>query len=165
MGAKSMYFQTASNVPADADKFTYGDVSNNLQLLSCTKLDLKAGLGVEVCLQAVAAATPVSTGDKQVGFCVPASLNGYNLTAAIASVDDKGITGTTDVTIIKETGGVAADMLSTEITIGDEFFAADGVIDTTEDDVATGDNIYVNVDAVHSGTAPNGLFVTLTFSL
>jgi hypothetical protein len=165
MGAKSLFFQTANSVPAAGDKFTFGDASNNLQLLSGQLTDIKAGMGIEVMLQAFDAATPVSTGDKAVGFTVPASMNGYNLTAVLCSVDDKGITGTTDVTIVKETGGVAADMLSTEVTIGDEFFVADGVIDATEDDVATGDNIYVNVDAVHSGTAPNGLFVTLTFSL
>jgi len=165
MGAKSMFFQTANSVPAAGDKFTFGDVSNNLQLLSGQLTDIKAGMGVDVMLEAFTAATPVTTGDKAVCFTVPASMNGYNLTAVLVAVDDKGITGTTDVTIVKETGGVAADMLSTEVTLGDEFFVADGVIDTTEDDVATGDNISVNVDAIHSGTAPNGLFVTLTFSL
>jgi len=165
MGAKSLFFQTANSVPAAGDKFTFGDVSNNLQLLSGRTTDLKAGMGVDVFLEAIDAATAVTTGDKKVGFTVPASLNGYNLTAVIVSVDDKGVTGQTDVTIIKETGGSAADMLSTEVILADVFFAANGVIDATEDDVATGDNIYVNVDAIHSGTAPNGLFVTLTFSL
>jgi hypothetical protein len=165
MGAKSLFFQTANSVPAADDKFTFGDVSNNLQLLSGRTTDIKAGMGVEVMLEAFAAGSAVSTGDKAVCFCVPASLNGYNLTAVIVSVDDKGITGQTDVTIVKETAGAAADMLSTEVILADVFFAANGVIDATEDDVATGDNISVNVDAVHSGTAPNGLFVTLTFSL
>jgi hypothetical protein len=165
MGAKSMYVAPANTVPTANDKFTFANAEDVNQLQSGRVVDVKAGLGVEVFLQAVAAATPVSTGDKKVGFCVPASLNGYNLKAAIASVDDKGITGVTTVTIAKETGGVAADMLSTGITLGNEFFVADGVIDLTEDDVATGDNIYVNVDTIHSGTAPNGLFVALTFGL
>lgn len=57
------------------------------------------------------------------------------------------------------------DMLSTEITIGAELFAADGVINTSYDDVQTGDVVFVDVDAIHSGTAAKGLFVTLTFSL
>ena len=165
MGAKSLFFQTVNSVPAAGDKWTYGDASNNLQLLSCQTTDLKAGMGVDVFLEAFTAGTAVSTGDKAVCFTVPASMNGYNLTAVLCAVDDKGITGQTDVTIVKETGGVAADMLSTEVILGDVFFAANGVIDATEDDVVTGDNISVNVDAIHSGTAPNGLFVTLTFSL
>ena len=165
MGAKSLFFQTENTVPTANDKFTFGNAEDNKQLQSCRTTDLKAGLGVEVMLEAFAAGSAVSTGDKAVGFCVPASLDGYNLTAVIVSVDDKGITGQTDVTIIKETAGAAADMLSTEVILADVFFAANGVIDATEDDVATGDNIYVNVDAVHSGTAPNGLFVALTFSL
>lgn len=165
MGERSMFFRTANSVPAANDKITFGDTSDNLQLLSARITDLKAGLGVEVFLEAFAAAVAVTTGDKKVGFVVPASLNGYNLTAVIVSVDDKGVTGQTDVTVIKETGGSASDMLSTEVILADVFFAANGVIDAAEDDVTTGDNIYVNVDAIHSGTAPNGLFVTLTFSL
>ena len=165
MGIKGLFVQTENTVPTANDKFSFANAENNNQVQSGRTTDIKAGLGVEVFLEAFTAATPVTTGDKAVCFTVPASLNGYNLTAVIVSVDDKGITGQTDVTIVKETGGVAADMLSTEVILEDVFFAANGVIDAAEDDVATGDNISVNVDAIHSGTAPNGLFVTLTFSL
>lgn len=164
MSNKYLYIHPDNSVPTANDKMTFANAEDNNQLLSGRMTDIKAGMGVDVFLEAFDAATAVSIGDKAVGFTVPASMNGWNLTAVLCAVDDKGITGTTDVTIVKETGGVAADMLSTEVTIGDEFFAADGVIDTAEDDVATGDNIYVNVDAIHTGTAPNGLFVTLTFS-
>lgn len=108
--------------------------------------------------------TPVSTGDGTRAFAVPALLDGFELTAVLATVHDKGITDTTDVVLRRRRAGVDADMLSTPITIGDEFFAADGAIDAGNDDLATGDNIYVDVDAVHSGTAPNGLSVVLTFT-
>lgn len=169
MGAKSMFFQTANSVPAAGDKFTFGDVSNNLQLLSCQTTDLKAGMGIEVMLEAFDSGTACSVADEVVGFVVPASMNGYNLTAAIVAVTDPGtasVAETMDITIMKSTGATDADMLSTEITVTEaEYTAADGVIDTAEDDVATGDVIYVNVDVVHGGTAANGLFVTLTFSL
>lgn len=164
MGAKSMYVATTNTVPTANDKFTFANAEDSNQLQSGRLTDVKAGLGVEVCLQAYDQSTAVAVADQLVGFTVPASLNGYNLTAAIASVTDKGVTGTTTVMVEKFTGGVGADMLSTGITLGDEFFAADGVIDTDEDDVATGDTIYINVDTAHSGTAANGLFVTLTFS-
>lgn len=105
----------------------------------------------------------VTTGDGTDGMAIPADMNGLDLIAAVATVHDKGVTGTTDVMVRRWRAGAAADMLSTAITIGDEWFAADGVIDTSNDDVQTGDRIYVDVDAIHSGTAPNGLTVVLTF--
>lgn len=108
--------------------------------------------------------TSVTTGDGVVAVTIPATYNGLNLTAAIASVHTKGITNTTDIQLRRRRAGVNADMLSTKITIGDEFFAADGVIDAANDDLATGDQIYCDVDAVHSGTAPLGLSITLTFA-
>ena len=91
-------------------------------------------------------------------------MNGYDLTEVICGVYDKGVTGTTNVMIHRRRGGVDVDMLSAAVTIGDEWYASDGSIDTSNDDVATGDTIVVDVDAVHSGTAPNGLTVTLKFS-
>ena len=53
-------------------------------------------------------------------------------------------------------------MLSTLVTLGDEFFVSDGEIDGTKDDVIEGDLLYCDIDAVHS-TAPKGLSVVLTF--
>lgn len=108
--------------------------------------------------------TSISTGDGRSGFPCGAVLDGMNITAALATVHTKGVTGTTDIQVRRRRAGVNADMLSTKITIGDEFYAADGVIDTSNDDIATGDTLYVDVDAVHSGTAPLGLSVALTFA-
>ena len=119
--------------------------------------------GRGVSLSIVDSGTAVTVANGTVAFTVPAFINGLNLTAAIASVHTKGVTGATDVQIRRRRVGTDADMLSTKITIGDEFFAADGTIDTSNDDIATGDQIYVDVDAIHSGTAPKGLSVTLTF--
>jgi hypothetical protein len=107
--------------------------------------------------------TSVATGDGTFAFTVPATLNGWDLSAALASVHTKGVTGTTDVQIRRRRNGSDADMLSTKITIGDEYYASDGVISSTYSDVETGDQIYVDVDAIHSGTAPKGLFVSVTF--
>jgi len=107
----------------------------------------------------------VSTGNGIGGFAVPSDYNGMNLVDATATVHTKGITGATDVQVRRRRTGTDADMLSTKVTIGDEFFASDGVIDTANDDLATGDQIYIDVDAVHSGTAPLGLSVVLTFEL
>ena len=63
--------------------------------------------------------TSVSTGDGIAAFSVPADFNGMNLVAALATVHTKGITNTTDIQIRRRRAGVAADMLSTKITIGD----------------------------------------------
>lgn len=108
--------------------------------------------------------TSVSIAEGRGALTIPAIYNGYSLTAAIATVHTKGITGTTDVAVRRRRAGSDVEMLSTVITIGNEFFAADGVINTSNDDVATGDQIYVDVDAIHSGTAPLGLSVALTFT-
>lgn len=154
---------SGNTVPAENDRFWFSDTSNDNQYLDATPAELRKQLGWTVNLQAFDEGTAVSTGDGAVSFAVPATYNGLILKEVMVAVAEKGVTGTTDVVIRKSTGGVDADMLSTEVTVGDEFFAADGVIDTGEDDIATGDIISVDVDAVHSGTAPNGLFVTLVF--
>lgn len=108
-------------------------------------------------------ATAVTAASNTNAITIPASMNGMNITDVIASVTDKGITGTTDVTVWKfnsVTGTV--EVLSTDITLGDEFFATDGVINTSNDDLQTGDQITFEVTGIHSGTAPNGLTIVLT---
>jgi len=105
----------------------------------------------------------VSVVDGKKAFTVPAYMTTFVLVAAIASVHTKGVTATTDIQLRRRRTGADVDMLSTKITIGDEYFAADSVINTSYDDVITGDQIYVDIDTIHSGTAPKGLAVTLTF--
>jgi len=115
------------------------------------------------CIVSFDRATAVATGDGTFAFTVPAQLDGMNLVDVVCSVNDKGVTGATDIQIRRRRAGSNADMLTTKITIGDEFFATDEGVNASNDDVATGDQIYVDVDAVHSGTAPNGLSTVLTF--
>lgn len=110
--------------------------------------------------------TDVSTGDGKAFFRVPAELNGYNLTRVAAAAYTAGVTGTMDIQLRNKTQ--AADMLSTKMTIDTTetdtaTAAAPAVIDTDEDDVATGDQIAVDVDAVQT-TAAKGLYVELLFT-
>ncbi len=105
----------------------------------------------------------VAVADGKAGFAINDALNGMNLIDVLAAVHDKGITNTTDIQVRRRRAGANVDMLSTKITIGDEFYTSDEVINGANDDVATGDIIYADVDAVHSGTAPNGLSIVLTF--
>jgi hypothetical protein len=100
-------------------------------------------------------------------FRVPSTMNGMNLVAVAACVQTAGTTGTTDIQIHNVTD--TADMLSTVITIDSgetdsATAAAAAVIDGTADDVATGDILRIDVDAV-STTPPKGLLVELQFRL
>ena len=100
-----------------------------------------------------------------IAFTVPALLNGYLLTAVLASVHTQGAgSGVTSLQVRRRRAGTDVDMLGTKISISyNEYFAADGVVNTTYDDLATGDQIYVDVDELPS-TPPTGLSIALTFS-
>lgn len=108
--------------------------------------------------------TVVTTGDGQVIMAVPASVNGMNLVAAHAFVTTVSSSGTPTVQIRNVTD--SQDMLSTKITIDASEYtsytaATPPVINTSYDDVATGDLLAVDVDV--AGTGAKGLGVVLTF--
>lgn len=111
--------------------------------------------------------TAITTGDGKAGFMVPASMNGMNLIRAHAALlAAQSTSGTPTIQIRNATQ--AADMLSTRITIDanestSHTAATAPVVDTANDDVATGDLIYVDVDV--AGTGAKGLLVTLEFQL
>lgn len=109
--------------------------------------------------------TNCAISDGVEGFVIPYQLNGYNLIDALGSVSTSGATNTMDIQIRRKRSGTDNDMLSTKITIADaEYYARDGVIDTNYDDVATGDLLFIDVDAIHA-TPAKGLSVALTFEL
>jgi len=106
----------------------------------------------------------LTTGDGKAHVFIPALLNGHNLVAAHAAVTTVSSSGTPTVQIHNVTQ--AADMLSTLITIDASektsySAAAAPVIDAANDDVATGDELRVDVDV--AGTGTKGLVVILTF--
>lgn len=118
-------------------------------------------------IQVVDSATNTATGDGKAYFRIPPELNGMDLIGVAATVYTAGTTNTTDVQLRNKTDSV--DMLSTKITIDsgetDTLTAATAaVIDTTKDDVVTGDVIAIDVDAV-STTPAKGLYVELRFAL
>ncbi len=108
-------------------------------------------------VQIVAKGDAVSVGDEATFAPVTSFLNGQNISNIICNVETKGVTGATSIQVIRRRDGVSATVLSTPVTIGDEWFAQDGAIDTSYDDLATGDSLDFTVTAIHSGTAPNGL--------
>lgn len=106
----------------------------------------------------------ITTGDGKAHYVVPNIMNGHNLVDADAAVTTVSSSGTPTIQIRNATQ--AADMLSTRITIdaneNTSYTAATPpVIDTGNDDVATGDIIYVDIDV--AGTGAKGLTVILTF--
>lgn len=122
--------------------------------------------GVTVTVKCISEGTSLSTGDGLAYFTVPLSLNGYNLTNVAAHVYTASSSGTPTIQIRNVTQG--ADMLSTRITIDvnekdSSSAAAAAVIDTSNDDVATADEIAIDVDT--AGTSTAGLDIRLTFSL
>lgn len=116
--------------------------------------------------------TAVTTGDGKVYFRIPASLDGTNLVDAAAVVLAKSTSGTPTVQIARGRQAAAGsahtfvDMLSTRITIdANEFDSATAatprVINTSNDDVLTGDLIRVDVDV--AGTGTTGMWLNLWF--
>ena len=106
----------------------------------------------------------LNTGDGQFFFVIPAALNGSNLAAVAAHVYTVSTSGLPTIQIRNVTDSV--DMLSTKLTIdANESDSKDAltpaVIDTTKDDVATGDVLAIDVDVAGTGTL--GLEIRLQF--
>lgn len=113
--------------------------------------------------------TEVNTGDSQALFRVPVELNGMNLVSVSCCVTTAGTTGTQDIQFRRVRAASPVDMLSTKLTldsteVDSSTAATAAVINATNDDVATGDQIYVDIDAVQT-TKAKGLSVVLGFQL
>lgn len=107
----------------------------------------------------------LTVGNGQAYIRIPVTLNGYNLTGVAAHVTTASTSGLPTIQIRNVTDAV--DMLSTRITIDanekDSSTAATAaVINTANDDVATGDELRIDVDV--AGTGTKGLIVDLTFT-
>jgi hypothetical protein len=108
--------------------------------------------------------TAVTTGNAkgEVFYRVPSELNGWNLVDAALAVGTVSSSGTPTVQVRRRrltsaTATSDADMLSTPLTIDASEFdskdaAAARVIDTANDDVATGDQVYGDYDVAGTGT-------------
>lgn len=113
--------------------------------------------------------TTTGNGAGDIYFRVPSQLNGYNLVYVAASVSTAATgTGTETIDIQIRNATQTADMLTTKLTIDEDetdstTAATAAVIDTANDDVATGDQIFFDVDAIPTTTGGNGLSVTLGF--
>jgi hypothetical protein len=107
----------------------------------------------------------VTTGDGKAYYVVPDELTSTNLSRVAATTITAGVTGSTTIAVYNVTD--SHDMLSTLMTIetgetSTRTSGTPGTINTSYDDVVTGDLIRIDIDAI-SGTAPKGLIVELEF--
>lgn len=129
-----------------------------------------SNFGVRVyTIQVVPYDVEINTGDSQAIFRIPAELNGMNLVSVSCCVVTAGTTGTQDIQFHRVRSASPADMLSTKLTldsteVDSSTAAAAFAINASNDDVATGDQIHVDIDAVQT-TKAKGLSVLLGFQL
>lgn len=108
----------------------------------------------------------ITTGDGKGYFSVPPEMNGMNLVAQGASFSDGDMDGVPIIQLRRVRAGAAVDMLSTRITVDDgesdsATAATPAVIDAANDDVATADQVFIDIDG--AGSLRKGLNVRMTF--
>ncbi len=102
-----------------------------------------------------------STGNGLGGiFVAPPSMNGKNVVSFTVQVINAGTTGTCDFQLRRVRAGTPADVCSTppkiDSTETSSLTGTVAVIDGANDDIATGDIFYLDIDAL-STTKPKGL--------
>jgi hypothetical protein len=126
-------------------------------------------------LQVTSGSGAITTGDGKVYMRVPPELNGMNIISVGLATTSPSTSGVITASIERgrqSSAGSAhtwVDTLSTSITIdANEYDSKDGatapVINSSNDDVATGDLLRVNIDTV--GTAPTAVLIaSISFQL
>lgn len=112
--------------------------------------------------------TATSIGDGQAFFIVPPEFDGGEITSVFLATPVAGTTNLTNVDLRRVRGGVTVDVLSANLTIDSTELtsataATPAVINTSNDDLSTGDILWVDVDAVHT-TPAEGLQLTIGVS-
>lgn len=148
-------------VETDTLKIKIGDGATTWAALKYATEPPKEYIGWSV----VNSDTATAVADGKLGEAIPAGMNGMNLVDFTCSVDDlnSATSGATTVVLRRVRGGTAVDMTSTGVTIDyNEYTASDETVDTDNDDLATGDNLYVDINSVTTA-AQKGLHCTATF--
>lgn len=158
-----------TTAPGPSELATTGEINTGTDAARTITPDTLAGsnFGIRmVGLSSFAPATNCSTGDGKAFFQVMSLMNGMNLVGGAAGVAVAGVTGQMDIQIRRVRSGVSADMLTGKIIIatGDVIQSGPPTINGSNDDIVTGDRIFVDVDTIHT-TPAQGLVVTLLFAL
>lgn len=157
---------TAITTDGAVEVEAYGSISpDNLLLYDLTNVTLRRhGHMSQIELCVVPPGITCVTGDGQQYWSVPRKFHGYNIISANAFVTTAGTTGDMLVQVARVRSGTPADVLSTRITINsaetDSTTGTPGVVNTSNDDLAFGDLIRIDVDQL-STTPQQGLYVRL----
>lgn len=112
-------------------------------------------------------AVDVDTTTGLASLTIPASLNGYDIIDVTASVHTLGTSSgaeTIDINIVRRRAGADVNVLSTAVTLAKtEYFIADGTVDTSNDDMLTGDMLIPILTNNLDTTDATGLTVTIEF--
>ena len=106
----------------------------------------------------------ITTGDGQAFLTVPAAWNGKTIQSIHAGLTTASSSGTPTVQVARIRGGTPVDVLSTAVTVDATELTSytavtPPVVDTANDDLATGDLLRVDVDV--AGTGAKGLMVLI----
>ena len=98
---------------------------------------------------------------------IPVTMTGMNLvdlTCTVANLNS-ATSGNTTVVVRRLRGATAVDMTSTGVTVAyNGYTASDEVVNTSNDDIITGDALYLDVNTITS-PAHKGLSCTAVFQL
>ena len=129
-----------------------------------TKQVVDTAISKNVYIKCISDNTTLTVYDGKACFTIPLSLNGMNLIDADASVYVVSSSGTPTINVYNLTD--SQYMLSTDITIDASEYnsytaTSQPVINTSYDDVATGDRLRIDVSV--AGTGTEGLDIILLF--
>lgn len=176
--ANNTYRQGTTSVVGAFEAAEASEVATGTSATLAVTPDALAGssnFGVKgISVQVVGGATALATGDGQAYIRIPASLNGMNIIGVAAQVITTSSSGLPTVQIARgrqaspTSNFTYADVLSTLVTIdATEYDSKDAttpaVINASNDDLATGDVLRVDVDV--AGTGTTGLQVTIECQL
>jgi len=137
-----------------------------LELVTAAKMN-NDGDQLQICLDAVyepivlsiqlCTSVALSAGNNQWQFHIPAKMNGWTVSGATISRDSGS--GTITVQLYNDTDSV--DVFSSGLTISSGNYSDTVTINTSNDDVATGDRMQIDVDG--AGTSSLGVSVNILF--
>lgn len=116
-----------------------------------------------VCFSVFGSDEDVYVSDGLSFFVVPSAITGVSIVSVIAGVFTKGVSGTSSIQIRKRRDNVDLEVLSTPLTIGDEYYSENCTINSLTSACQTGDKLFVDVESIHSGASPKGLSITIVF--
>ena len=115
-------------------------------------------------LKSDSSADDATVADGVFGIPIPEEFDTWDVLDVIGIAHTAGATNTTDIQVRRRRSGAEVDVLTTPVTLAGQTYANDGSINGANDDLATGDILYGDVDAVET-TPPKGLIILVKIGL